>query len=197
MLYFSLFHIILALYHTIVLVEAGMSRVRMMSVAVIVAAASCILLSVHSSEALNINGHYQGTFLGTSTDDGVTENVSGPVVFDVAEPTITVTVPGPGTGTVLPTGSAEFSAVGSGSGADASCLFGGQFNPANGFISASGQWSCTFDGGSSQGTWEAASPHTDVPEAGTSTLLSSALIALGVITRQRYKRRRAAGSSRG
>jgi hypothetical protein len=83
------------------------------------------------------------------------------VAFTVSKLGITVTAPGSGSGAINSSGSATFGSAGGSVGTgDASCSFNGNFvqaNPAGTKATASGGWSCTFDGGqgTASGTWSA------------------------------------------
>ncbi len=106
------------------------------------------------------DGVYSGTYTGTATDQGMSQGVSGGVGFSVRGLAITVTAPGTGSGGISSTGTGNFGSAGGGVGTgDASCSFGGNFvaNSTGTAASASGGWSCSFDGGNGQasGTWSA------------------------------------------
>ena len=106
------------------------------------------------------DGTYSGMYTGTATDQGMSQGVSGGVGFTVRGLAITVTAPGSGSGGISSTGMGNFGSAGGGVGAgDASCSFNGNFvaNSTGTAASASGGWSCSFDGGNGQssGTWNA------------------------------------------
>jgi len=107
------------------------------------------------------DGSYTGSFSGTATDQGQSQGVSGAVAFTVSKLGITVTAPGSGSGGINSTGSATFGSAGGSVGTgDANCSFNGKFVQANAAgtqATASGGWSCSFDGGqgSASGTWSA------------------------------------------
>ncbi|HTR62376.1 MAG TPA: hypothetical protein VMH37_11780 [Candidatus Binataceae bacterium] len=107
------------------------------------------------------DGSYSGSYSGTATDQGQSAGVSGGVAFTVLGRAITVTAPGSGSGGISSNGSASFGSAGGSVGTgDASCSFSGTFVQANAAgtqATASGGWSCSFDGGqgSASGTWSA------------------------------------------
>lgn len=107
------------------------------------------------------DGSYSGSYSGTATDQGVSQGVSGGVAFTVSGLAITVNQPGSGSGGISSNGTGTFGSAGGGLGTgDASCSFSGSFvqaNAAGTAATASGGWSCTFDGGqgSASGTWNA------------------------------------------
>jgi uncharacterized delta-60 repeat protein len=104
------------------------------------------------------DGSYTGGYNGTSNfDGGGSAPVSGPVDFTVTNGVITVTDPGSGSGTVSASGTATF--TGSGATDDASYTFNGTFSIlSDGSVSAGGNWSSPFAGGTASGAWSATRP---------------------------------------
>ena len=101
------------------------------------------------------DGRYSGQYSGSATLDGDTYPVSGPVAFTISNGTISMTQPGSGTGSVSSSGSASFSVSGGVSVEGASCRYAAAFTVTNGVARGSGNFACTYDGGSASGAWSA------------------------------------------
>ncbi|HTR61927.1 MAG TPA: hypothetical protein VMH37_09510 [Candidatus Binataceae bacterium] len=100
------------------------------------------------------DGSYSGSYSGTAVTSAGSQSVSGGVAFSVSGKTINVSQPASGSGTLSGTGGSFGVSGGVSPGAD--CSFGGSFKcVAGGAASASGSWSCSFDGGSASGSWSA------------------------------------------
>jgi hypothetical protein len=105
----------------------------------------------------NLDGTYSGNYSGTAfdtDDDGnpITYNVAGSVEFTVSNNIVNVIVPGLGSGVIEATGTTVFGVA---TADGAKCTFNGSFFLVGTAASANGNWSCTFDGGSSSGVWNA------------------------------------------
>ncbi|MCE9635887.1 MAG: hypothetical protein K8T90_09295 [Planctomycetes bacterium] len=106
-------------------------------------------------EASRFNGTWTGTFTGTASEKGGTRQVFGPVEFTVTNGQIRISEPGDGVGSISGTGRSRFSG-GSGGIASATYRFQGLFVQfVVGGMSASGNWTATYRGGSARGRWSA------------------------------------------
>jgi hypothetical protein len=106
-------------------------------------------------EISRFDGTYTGGYQGRATAYGLSQAVAGGVTLTVTNGRITVSSPGGGRGSIGTSGRSRFGG-GSGGTGDASYRFGGVFvEHVVGGVSASGNWTASFEDGSARGTWSA------------------------------------------